>query len=493
MTDLPLWTVEAMANAMRAARTGPLPQSIPGISIDTRSIVRGEAFFAIKGDNRDGHEFVQAALAAGAGLAVVATDKRDQFPNDAPLLVVSDVLHGLRELAQAARARSQARIVGVTGSVGKTGTKEALRLALGKDGETHASVASYNNHWGVPLSLARCAQSARYAVFEMGMNHAGEIEPLTRLVRPQVAIITTVAPVHLEFFGSLEAIADAKAEIFLGIEHGGAAVINRDNLQFARLERSARTAGVERVISFGEDARADANLIKCSLQSDSSTVAARILGTDVTYKLGAPGRHLVLNSLAVLATVSLVGADLALAALALAQLQPATGRGSRITLAMPGGTALLIDESYNANPASMRAALALLGQAETGARGRRIAVLGDMLELGPRGADLHRELADAVTAGGADLVFCCGPLMRALWEALPSNRRGGYAETSTTLEPSVLAAIQPGDAVMVKGSLGSRMGPIVKTLQGRYRREALAAAEVSAAQVSTAQVFTKNG
>jgi UDP-N-acetylmuramoyl-tripeptide--D-alanyl-D-alanine ligase len=212
------------------------------------------------------------------------------------------------------------------------------------------------------------------------------------------------------------------------------------------------------------------------------------LGTDVTYKLGAPGRHLVLNSLAVLATVSLVGADLALAALALAELQPATGRGSRITLAMPDGTALLIDESYNANPASMRAALALLGQAEIGARGRRIAVLGDMLELGPRGADLHRELADAVPANGVDLVFCCGPLMRALWEALPSNRRGGYSETSTTLEPHVLAAIQPGDAVMVKGSLGSRMGPIVKTLQGRYRREALAAAEVSAAQVST-----KNG
>jgi UDP-N-acetylmuramoyl-tripeptide--D-alanyl-D-alanine ligase len=316
----------------------------------------------------------------------------------------------LRDLATSGRARSQAKIVGVTGSVGKTGTKEALRLALGKDGETHASVASYNNHWGVPLSLARCPQTARYAVFEMGMNHAGEIEPLTRLVRPHVAIITTIAPVHLEFFASLEAIADAKAEIFLGIEHGGAAVVNRDNPQFTQLERGARRAG-GRAWSPSASTRADAKLVKCSLQSDSSTVAARILGTDA-YKLGAPGRHLVLNSLAVLATVSLVGADLALAALALAELQPATGRGSRITLAMPDGTALLIDESYNANPASMRAALALLGQAEIGARGRRIAVLGDMLELGPRGADLHRELADAVPANGVDLVFC-GPLMRA--------------------------------------------------------------------------------
>jgi UDP-N-acetylmuramoyl-tripeptide--D-alanyl-D-alanine ligase len=405
---------------------------------------------------------------------VVAADKREQLANDAPLLVVPDVLDGLRDLARAARARSPAKIIGVTGSVGKTGTKEALRLALGKDGETHASIASYNNHWGVPLSLARCPQSARYAVFEMGMNHAGEIEPLTRLVRPHVAIITTVEPVHLEFFGSLEAIADAKAEIFLGIERGGAAVINLDNPQFARLELAAKNAGVERLVSFGERTGADARLLKCSLQSDGSTVEARILGTDVTYKVGAPGRHLVLNSLAVLAAVSLVGADLALAALALAEWQPASGRGARVTLELAGGTALLIDESYNANPASMRAALALLGQAAIGARGRRIAVLGDMLELGARGADLHSELAPAVPANGIDLVFCCGPLMHALWEALPSNRRGGYAETSTALESHVLAAIQPGDAVMVKGSLGSRMGPIVKALQSRYRREALA-------------------
>ena len=310
MTSLPLWTVEAMAAAMRAARAGTLPPSIPGISIDTRTIAPGEAFFAIKGDNRDGHDFVVAALAAGAGLAVVAADKRASFPKDAPLLVVPDVLDGLRELARAARARSQARIVGVTGSVGKTGTKEALRLALARQGETHASAASYNNHWGVPLSLARCPETACYAVFEMGMNHAGEIEPLTRLVRPQVAIVTTVEPVHLEFFGSVAAIADAKAEIFLGLEPGGAAVINRDNPQFARLEQSAKRAGVERVVSFGEHARAQARLMQCSLQSDGSTVRARILGTDVTYKLGAPGRHLVLNSLAVLATVPLIGADL---------------------------------------------------------------------------------------------------------------------------------------------------------------------------------------
>jgi UDP-N-acetylmuramoyl-tripeptide--D-alanyl-D-alanine ligase len=481
MTDRPLWSVEAMLAAMRAAPAGPLPPAVPGISIDTRTIAPGEAFFAIKGDNRDGHDFVQAALEARAGLAVVAAGRRDDFPQNAPLISVPDVLEGLRDLARAARARTRAKVVAVTGSVGKTGTKEALRLALGRSGETHASVASYNNHWGVPLSLARCPESARYAVLEIGMNHAGEIEPLTRLVRPQVAIITAIEPVHLEFFGSLEGIADAKAEIFLGVERGGAAVINRENPQFERLERSARNAGVERSVSFGEHARADAKLIKCSLQSDMSTVQARILGTDTTYKLGAPGRHLVINSLAVLATAVLVGADLALAALALAELRPASGRGSRLALHLPGGTALVIDESYNANPASMRAALALLGQVNVGPLGRRIAVLGDMLELGPRGADLHRELAAAVLAHDIDLVFCCGPLMRALWEALPSSRKGGYAETSAALESHVLTAVQAGDAVMIKGSLGSRMAPIVKALQNRYRREApvLAPAQAS--------------
>src|SRR5271168_5109947 len=274
-----LWTVEAMATAMGAERHGALPQSISGISIDSRSIAPGEAFFAIHGDHRDGHEFVPAALAAKAALAVVAADRRAQFPADARLLVVPNVLAGLRDLAAAARARSAAKVIAVTGSVGKTGTKEALRLALSKDGETHASIASYNNHWGVPLSLARCPASARYAVFEIGMNHEGEIEPLTRLVRPHVAIVTTIAPVHLEFLGSLTRIADAKAEIFSGVEPGGAAVINRDIDQFAQLKRRAKEAGVSRVVSFGEHAEADARAIKFSLHARCSTVEAKILGT----------------------------------------------------------------------------------------------------------------------------------------------------------------------------------------------------------------------
>ncbi len=466
-----LWTIDAMAAAMRAERGGSLPADVSGVSIDSRTVGKGDAFFAIQGENRDGHDFIANALKGGAGLAVVASSRRERFPG-APLLIVSDVLDALRELGRAARARSQAKVIAVTGSVGKTGTKEALRLALSADGETHASAASYNNHWGVPLSLARWPASAKYAVFEIGMNHAGEIMPLTKLVRPHVAIVTSIEPVHLEFFGSLEKIADAKAEIFSGVEAGGAVVLNRDNAQFARLVSAAKAAGIQRVVSFGEDGSAEAKLLRVSLQPDSSTVDASILGQPVTYKLGTPGRHLVLNSLAVLAAVSLAGADLALAALALNNLKPVNGRGERIYLTVPGGNALLIDESYNANPASMRAAIALLGQALVGKHGRRIAVLGDMLELGPAGAELHRGLGQSIEAAGIDLVFCSGPLMRTLWEALPSRARGGYAEAAAGLEPAVLEAIRAGDAVMVKGSLGSKMGPIVKALEKQFPRQA---------------------
>ncbi len=528
----PLWTVQAIVEATGAERAGALPESITGISIDSRSIKAGQAFFAIKGDTLDGHDFVAAALNGGAGLAVVSRDSLHRIGHslpcgdaavplprlrgrvgegelhgsdsrtgplpdpppqagegkadvaaregqgrdgsdrwvaaDAPLLIVDDVLAALGDLARAARARSQARIVAVTGSVGKTSTKEALALALRSDGETHASTASFNNHWGVPLSLARLPLSARYAVFEIGMNHPGEITPLVRLVRPHIAIITAIEPVHLEFFESVAAIADAKAEIFLGIEPDGAAVINRDNAHYEQLRRRAREAGVHRIVSFGENARADARLVKCALQPDSSTVEAKILGLPVTYKIGAPGRHLVMNSLAVLAAAHLAGADLARAALALAQQAPAAGRGTRITLALPEGPALVIDESYNANPTSMRAALALLGQAQTAPGGRRIAVLGDMLELGRTAEELHAALADPIRDNAVDLVYCAGPLMAALWQALPSAVRGGYANSAAELEPQVVAAVRSGDAIMVKASAGSRMGPIVKALARRY-------------------------
>jgi UDP-N-acetylmuramoyl-tripeptide--D-alanyl-D-alanine ligase len=480
MSDRALWNLEAMAAAMGAKRAGPLPAAVAGLSIDSRTIERGEAFFAIRGENRDGHEFVTAALARGAALAVVAEPRRAAMPANAPLLVVPDVLAALNDLARAARARTRAKILAVTGSVGKTGTKDALRLVLGAQAETHASAASYNNHWGVPLSLARLPETARFAVFEIGMNHAGEIVPLARLVRPHVAIITAIEPVHLEYFGSVEAIADAKAEIFLGVEPGGAALINRDSALYPRLKRSAEAAGIAKVVSFGEHPQADARLVDVSLKQDCSSVRADILGSDAVYKLGAPGLHVVRNSLAVLAGAALVGADLAVAALALAALEPPSGRGQRIALQTPSGAALLIDESYNANPASMRAALALLGQAPVGRRGRRIAVLGDMLELGGAAAQFHRELVEPIVANAVDLVFCAGPLILALWQALPSERRGGYAEASAALEADVLASVRGGDIVMVKGSLGSRMGPIVKALARRFPRHD--AAEPAAAQ-----------
>jgi UDP-N-acetylmuramoyl-tripeptide--D-alanyl-D-alanine ligase len=468
MSATPLWTCSAMAAAMRGTVTGAPPPAISGLSIDSRTISPGEAYFAIKGDVHDGHDFVAAALKAGAALAVVEAAQREKFSADAPLLVVDDVLAGLVDLAHASRARLSAQVIAVTGSVGKTSTKEALRRVLGAQGETHASAASFNNHWGVPLSLARCPAAVRFAIFEIGMNHAGEIEPLVKMVRPHVAVITTVEPVHLEFFAGIEAIADAKAEIFVGVEPGGAVVLNRDNSQFARLQKRAKKLAISRIVAFGADKKSDARLIDMSLHPACSAVHADILGHDVTYKLGMPGRHMAMNSLAVLAAASLAGADLALAGLALSQAQPAAGRGVRQSLEVGHGEATLIDESYNANPASMGAALNVLGAAAVGPHGRRIAVLGDMLELGPTAAQLHRGMIEAIKANHIDLVYCCGPLMRNLWDALSSGKRGGYAENAGSLESQVLAAVRAGDVIMVKGSLGSKMKTIVNALEKRF-------------------------
>src|SRR6201996_5460247 len=270
MSATPLWTSAAMTAAMRAEVNGVLPEGVTGLSIDSRTIAPGEAYFAIRGEVHDGHAFVEAALKAGAALAVVEAAQRGKFASDAPLLVVDDVLAGLVDLSRAARARLEGQVIAVTGSVGKTSTKEALRRVLGAQGPTHASAASFNNHWGVPLSLARCPAAVRFAIFEIGMNHAGEIEPLVRLVRPHVAIITTVEPVHLEFFAGIEAIADAKAEILTGIEPGGAVVLNRDNSQYARLSRRARKLGVSRIVSFGANKRAEARLLDVALHADCS-------------------------------------------------------------------------------------------------------------------------------------------------------------------------------------------------------------------------------
>ncbi len=463
-----LWTEEVFLKAVGGRITGPAIGSIGGISIDSRTLDAGDAFFAIQGPRLDGHDYVEAALAGGAGVAVIGEDHADRFEGaSASLVIVPDVLDALRKLGQAARERSTAQIIAITGSVGKTGTKEALRLALSQSGRTHASSASYNNHWGVPLTLARMPADTEYGVFELGMNAPGEIAALVKQVRPHIAVITTVEPVHLEFFGSVEKIADAKAEIIEGIEPGGVLLLNADNAQFSRLADKAGQAGV-RIVTFGEKEGTDAHLDRVALHAECSCVSATILGTEVTYKFGAPGRHLVGNSLAVLAVVKLAGADLALAALALAGIEAPKGRGARVRLPAEGGDITVIDESYNANPASMRAALALLSQSEPGFRGRRIAVLGDMRELGPQADDLHRDLAGAVEDANVDILFASGPHMKALYEAVPDLRRGQHAGDSTGLIAAILDEIRPGDVVMIKGSLGSRMGPVVEALRDHF-------------------------
>ncbi len=466
----PLWTLGEIVAATKGACLGAREAPVTGFSIDTRSLGKGEGFVAIRGPNRDGHAFVAAALDQGAACAIVD----GTFPpgDEERLVRVGETLQALNNLGRAARARvTHTKVIAVTGSAGKTGTKEALRLALAPSGSVHASAKSFNNHWGVPLSLANMPNTVSYGVFEIGMNHAGEIDMLTRLVRPEIAIVTTVAPVHLGFFRSVEEIADAKAEIFHGLEPAGVAVINRDSPYYERLKARALEYGA-RIVGFGEAQGAEVRLLGVELEPDASKVDADILGETLRYRLGAPGRHLVQNSLAVLAAVKLAGADLKRGAAALEGLQAQAGRGARTLIEGPLGRIAIIDESYNANPASMRAALATLGLTPRNDFNRRVAVLGDMLELGPEGPKLHRQLAEFIDGAGVDVVFACGEMMGSLYGALPASRQGAYAKTAEELQPKLLDAVGPGDAIMVKGSLGSRMGPLVEALKRRFGAQA---------------------
>ncbi len=464
----PLWSGLGLVAPLRARASGGLPSGVTGISIDTRTLEPGDLFFAITGDTSDGHDYVERAFAAGAAAAVVDEAHADACAGRGPLFVVRDVLDSMVGLGRAARARTAARVVAVTGSVGKTSTKEALRLALTPAGAVHASVASYNNHWGVPLTLARMPKATRFAVAEIGMNHAGEIVPLAAMVRPHVAIVTTVAPVHLEFFPSVEAIADAKAEIFSGLEDGGVAIIHRDNPHYERLEAAARRSPAGHIASFGAHRSADARLLDYDASPTHSTIRACIAGRDVSFRLGAPGRHLAENALAVLLAAHALGADVAIAATALAFFQAQKGRGERLAVATPDGPFTLLDESYNANPASMSAALALAGGLTAEHGGRRIAVLGDMLELGVQAPDLHAALADGIVAAGFDLALLAGPMMRALAEALEGRVATQWRRAAADLQPIVLDAVGAGDIVVVKGSNGSRMAPIVTALKEHH-------------------------
>lgn len=456
-----LWTSDEAAKATGGRTSAKWLTT--GVSIDSRTVQKGDLFIALKGPQFDGHEFVGMALDAGAAAAVVS-DRPSGLAEDAPVLEVDDTMQALSGLGVAGRARASARICAVTGSVGKTSTKEALKLALASSGSTHVSAASYNNHWGVPLSLARMPREADFGVFELGMNHAGELTPLSKMVQPHVAVITNVEPVHLEFFESVSAIADAKAEIFAGVLQDGIAVLNRDNAYFEQLKTSAKAAGIDRVISFGSHPDADARLTSLAVHPTCSCISADICGQGVTYKVGAPGRHWASNSLAVLATVCALQADLGPAAMALADMTPLKGRGRRMTIGLEDDSFLLIDDSYNASPVSMRAALEILGTSQPGPRGRRIAVLGDMLELGEDAEELHAGLSDEFVGNGIDLVFLCGENMEALYNILPGRIQGIHTPDSDTLLPHVVAAVRPGDVVLVKGSLGSRMEPIVNAL-----------------------------
>ncbi|HVI50856.1 MAG TPA: UDP-N-acetylmuramoylalanyl-D-glutamyl-2,6-diaminopimelate--D-alanyl-D-alanine ligase [Candidatus Sulfotelmatobacter sp.] len=459
---IPLWTQSEALAATSGKAFGPAWEAF-GVSIDSRSVGRGDLFVALTGPNHDGHDYVAKALADGATAALVHK-RPDNLSDDAPLILVNDTLEGLRALAAAARARSIAKIVGVTGSVGKTSSKEMLKLALEAAGPTHASVGSFNNHWGVPLSLARLPKDAQYAVFELGTNHPGEIVPLTTLVRPHVAVITTVEAVHMEFFASTAEIAEAKAEIFEGVTDGGIAILPRDNRHYAYLRRAAEAKGIRRVESFGSHIDATARLLDCAVDPTETVVFALFGDQPLFYRVGVPGRQWAVNSLAVLQAAAACGVPLADAARALSGMQAPKGRGQRRRLNWDQGAIELIDESYNASPVSMRAAIATLAAAKPGKAGRRIAVLGDMLELGDASAQLHAGLAEAVVERRIDIVFTAGPLMRSLHDALPSALRGEHAADADSLASLLKGALKGGDIVMVKGSAGSRMGRVVQAL-----------------------------
>ncbi len=461
-----LWS-EAELTAALGAPSAPLGVRVDGVSIDTRTLQPGDLFFAIKGGAHDGHDHVARAFEAGASAAVIAKPRGRDLAAHEPTFAVDDTLRALERLARAARARSRARIVAVTGSVGKTSAKEMLRVALSKAGPTHASAASYNNHWGVPLTLARLPAGAAFGVIEIGMNHAGEIAPLAAMARPHVALVTTIASVHIEHIGALEDLADAKAEVFSGLEADGAAILLRDAPPFARLERAARARGA-RVLSFGFGAPCDARLLDVAEDNGGSRVRAVVLGREQNFALGAPGAHMAQNALGVLLAADAVGVDLAGAAAALAEFAPQKGRGERFTLQSPSGPITIIDESYNANPASMRAALALLGAARPGAQGRRIAVVGDMLELGPSGAEMHAALARVLSDNRVDLLFGAGPLTRALFDAAPAPMRAAWGERARDIQGELTRALRGGDVVMIKGSNGSRMGPVVTALREHF-------------------------
>jgi UDP-N-acetylmuramoyl-tripeptide--D-alanyl-D-alanine ligase len=462
----PLWTV-----AEAVAATGGRPETLSdgplgAVSIDSREIEPEALFVAIKGDKHDGHDYVGAALEAGAAAALVSEDWFRAHGGDR-LIVVPDPLEALRALGRAARARSKAAIVAVTGSAGKTTTKEAIRTVLAAAGPTHYSIKSFNNHWGVPLMLARLPREAAYGVFEIGMNHAGEITPLVQLVRPHIAVITTVAAAHLEFFNSVTEIAEAKAEIFLGLEAGGTAVLNTDHDYVHVLFAKAREARVETIVTYGYDAEAEYRI--GASETAGSRTFARVTHGKETYdlNLGVRGRHMIANATAALAVARVAGLERNLAVDGLEKFTAAVGRGETTRLGPDANPLLLVDESYNANVASMTAAMEVFATVAP-SHGKKVLVLGDMLELGPQGPELHRSLKSAVLQTGAVRIFLIGAAMEALLDALGPERVAGHARRIEDLMDSIVQSLALGDAIMVKGSKGVRLAALVDKIKQRF-------------------------
>lgn len=455
-----LWTREAALEATHGRALGP-DWAATGVTIDSRKVDTGDLFVALSGERVDGHDFVAAAIAAGAAAALVS--RVPDGLDGAPLLVVDDVMEGLEDLARAARARSTARIVAVTGSVGKTGTKEMLAACLSAHGKTVATAGNLNNHIGAPLSLARLPQDCDFAVFELGMNHANEIRPLTRLVAPHAAIITNVEPVHIEFFDGIEGIADAKAEILEGLEPRGVAVLNHDNPHYGRIRGRARELGIDRVVTFGHAATCDVRCLAITPGTDGTTVTATVAGAEHAWTVGGIGEHWGFNSLGVVAVLHALKVDIAPCLGRLAGVSAMRGRGGQTTIATAdGGSALLIDESYNASPPAVRAALSVFGA--TPAK-RRVVVLGDMRELGETAPAAHAGLKDAVEAAHPDEIYLCGSAMGHLRDALGTSRITRWAETADALAGPVSETVRDGDVVLVKGSLAMGMKAIVSALE----------------------------
>ncbi|WP_375646481.1 UDP-N-acetylmuramoyl-tripeptide--D-alanyl-D-alanine ligase [Bartonella sp. AA56HLJMS] len=466
-----LWDKQALVAAINGVVMGSMPETFSGVSIDSRTLAEGEVFFCIKGHHLDGHDFAAQAYERGAGVLIVAEHRlRDMKKILAPLIVVPDVLQALEQLAQAARKRSRAKIIAITGSVGKTTTKEALKQALATAGNVHANLASLNNCWGVPLTLARMPMESDYGIFEIGMNHRDEIRPLVKLVCPHIALITHICAGHMGFFKDLQEIAKAKAEIFEGLDEEGIAILNADSDFFSYLVQKAKKCGVKKILSFGETKDADYQAHDIRLLTDSSSMIVRMRGRDREVQIGAPGRHIVQNSLGVIAACDAMGVELEPVFLSFRHFSSQKGRGVRYRLSLSNGSEFyLIDESYNANPASMRAALELLATGPVGKGGRRIAILGDMLELGEYSEKLHRDLIKPIRLSGANPVFLFGEAMKYLVSDLSAGVKVHYAENIEKILSLLLAEISSGDLLMVKSSNSLCSSNIVTALLDRYK------------------------